>query len=65
MDKTYKLYNAVCNELHFNIHYLDETVPPLETFDGNWIDMRAIEVKVTRVNGEVETHKSSEAFQCV
>ena len=35
MDKTYKLYNAVCNELHFNIHYLDETVPPLETFDGN------------------------------
>lgn len=47
-------------ELHFNIHYLDESVPELETFDGNWIDLRAIEVKVTRANGEVEVHKSSE-----
>ena len=47
-------------DLHFNIHYLDESVPPLETFDGNWVDLRAIEVKVIRANGEIETHKSSE-----
>ena len=56
----YQIYNASENELHFNVHYLDETVPPLETFEGNWLDLRAIEVKVIRANGEVETHKSSE-----
>lgn len=56
----YQVYNTESQELNFNIHYLDESVPPLETFDGNWVDLRVIEVKVTRANGEVETHKSSE-----
>ena len=54
------MYRVYEEELNFNIKYLDETVPPLETFDGNWVDLRAIEVKVIRANGEVETHKSSE-----
>ena len=31
-------------ELNFNIKYLDDTVPDLETFDGNWVDVRTIEV---------------------
>ena len=47
-------------ELNFNIKYLDETVPDLETFDGNWIDVRAIEVKVIHPNGISETYKSKE-----
>lgn len=47
-------------DLHFNIHYLDESVPPLEVFNGSWVDVRAIEVKITRTNGEVEVYKSNE-----
>lgn len=44
--------------LNFNIKYLDETVPDLEVFDGNWIDVRAIEVKVIRKDGSIEVYKS-------
>ena len=47
-------------ELNFNIKYLDETVPDLETFDGNWTDVRAIEVKVIHPDGTSETYKSDE-----
>ena len=47
-------------ELNFNIKYLDETVPDLETFDGNWVDVRAIEVKVIHPDGTSDTHKSKE-----
>lgn len=46
--------------LNFNIKYLDETVPDLEVFDGNWIDVRAIEVKIIRKDGSVEIHKSKD-----
>ena len=46
-------------KLNFNVHYLDETVPNLETINGNWIDTRAIEVKVTRTTGEVEVYDSA------
>ena len=45
-------------ELNFNIKYLDETVSDLETFDGNWIDVRAIEVKVIHQNVTSEKYKS-------
>lgn len=48
------------SELNFNIKYLDETVPDLETFDGNWVDVRAIEVKVIHPDGTSETYKSNE-----
>ena len=47
-------------DLHFNIHYLDESVPPLEVFNGSWVDVRAIELKITRISGEVEVYKSNE-----
>ena len=43
-------------ELNFNIKYLDETVPDLETFDGNWVDVRAIEVKVIHQDGTSDTY---------
>lgn len=46
-------------KLNFNVHYLDETVPNLETINGNWLDVRAIEVKVTRTTGEVEVYDSA------
>ena len=40
--------------LNFNIHYLNSDVPKLEAFNGNWIDLRCIELKVTRAEtGEV------------
>jgi hypothetical protein len=43
--------------LNFNIHYLNSDVPKLEAFNGNWIDLRCIELKVTRAEtGEVETY---------
>lgn len=43
--------------LNFNIHYLNEDVPKLESFNGNWIDLRCIEVKVTRsATGLVEVY---------
>ena len=47
-------------ELNLNIKYLDETVPDLETFDGNWVDVRAIEAKVIHPDGTSETYKSKE-----
>lgn len=47
-------------ELNFNVHYLDESVPKLETFNGNWYDVRAIELKITRIDGTIDVYKSNE-----
>ena len=44
-------------ELNFNIRYLNDKVPDLEVFDGNWIDVRAIEVKVIHPDGTSDTYK--------